>query len=47
MLEAIKVPTLVIAGDADLYAPPALVRQSADRIQRAQFAVVPDAGHSV
>jgi len=24
MIEGIKIPTLVIAGDADLYAPPAL-----------------------
>ena len=41
------IPTLVIAGDADLYAPPALMRRIADRIKGAQFAVFPDAGHSV
>ena len=47
MLEQIKVPTLVIAGDADLYAPPALMRRIADRIPSARFTVIPDAGHSV
>jgi pimeloyl-ACP methyl ester carboxylesterase len=47
LLESIKIPTLVIAGDADLYAPPALMRRIADRIKGAQFVVVPEAGHSV
>jgi pimeloyl-ACP methyl ester carboxylesterase len=47
LLESIKIPALVIAGDADLYAPPALMRHIADRIKGAQFVVFPDAGHSV
>ena len=47
MLEQIKVPTLVIAGDADLYAPPALMRRIAERIAGAGFTVIPEAGHSV
>lgn len=47
LLESIKIPTLVIAGDADLYAPPALMRRIADRIKGAQLVVFPDAGHSV
>ncbi len=46
-LETIKLPTLVIAGDADLYAPPALMHRVAERIKGAQFITVPDAGHSV
>ena len=46
-LESIKLPTLVIAGDADLYAPPALMHRVAERIKGAQFVTVPDAGHSV
>jgi pimeloyl-ACP methyl ester carboxylesterase len=29
LIEEIKIPTLVIAGDADLYAPPALMRRIA------------------
>jgi pimeloyl-ACP methyl ester carboxylesterase len=47
LLESIRIPTLVIAGDADFYAPPALMRRIADRIKGAQFVVFPDAGHSV
>jgi pimeloyl-ACP methyl ester carboxylesterase len=47
LLESIRIPTLVIAGDADLYAPPALMRRIADRIKGAEFVVIPDAGHSV
>jgi pimeloyl-ACP methyl ester carboxylesterase len=47
MLEEIKIPTLVIAGDADLYAPPAMMRRVADRIRGAQFVALPEAGHSV
>jgi pimeloyl-ACP methyl ester carboxylesterase len=46
MLEGIKIPTLVIAGAADLYAPPTLMRRMADRIKGSQFVVIPDAGHS-
>ena len=47
LLETIKIPTLVIAGDADLYAPPALMRRVAERIRGAQFVSIPEAGHSV
>jgi pimeloyl-ACP methyl ester carboxylesterase len=47
LIEGIKIPTLVIAGDADLYAPPAMMRRIADRIKGAQFIAVPEAGHSV
>ena len=46
MLESIKVPTLIIAGDADLYAPPALMKRMADHIKGSQFVTVPEAGHS-
>jgi pimeloyl-ACP methyl ester carboxylesterase len=37
----------MIAADADLYAPPPLMRRMADRIKGAQFVVFPDSGHSV
>ncbi len=47
MLGEVRVPTLVIAGDADLYAPPGLMRQIADRISAARFVTFPEAGHSV
>jgi pimeloyl-ACP methyl ester carboxylesterase len=46
LLETLRVPTLVLAADADLLAPPALMRLLADRIPTAEFATVPDAGHS-
>src|SRR5215469_6166214 len=47
MMEGIKIPTLVIAGDADLYAPPALMRVIAEHIKGAQFIAFPESGHSV
>jgi len=46
VIEGIKKPTLVIAGDADLYAPPALMRRIADRIEGAEFVAFPEVGHS-
>ena len=46
LLETLAVPTLVLAADADLLAPPSLMRLLADRIPASEFAVVPDAGHS-
>ena len=45
-LENISVPTLFIAGGADLYAPPAVMRMLADRVSGALFFVVPNVGHS-
>lgn len=46
LLETLRVPTLVLAADADLLAPPALMRLMADRIPGCEFATVADAGHS-
>lgn len=46
MLERISVPTLLITGDADLYAPPPLLRMFTSRIRGAQSLVIPEAGHS-
>ena len=45
-LEAIRVPTLLISGGADLYAPPPVMRLFADHMKGAQWLAVPDAGHS-
>ena len=45
-LEDMKVPTLIIAGDEDLYAPPSVMRLFADRITGAQFEVLAGVGHS-
>lgn len=46
-LSRIKAPTLVIGGDADLSAPPALLRAYASHIPGAEVVIVPDAGHSL
>ena len=45
-LEAIRVPTLVLAGDADLYAPPPVMRRIADHIPHSEFVIIPEAGHT-
>jgi pimeloyl-ACP methyl ester carboxylesterase len=46
LLETIRVPTLLITGGADMYAPPPVMRLFAARIKNSTFVTVPDAGHS-
>ncbi len=46
VLEGLKVPTLLLTGDADLYAPPAVLRLFAARIKGAESVIVPETGHS-
>jgi pimeloyl-ACP methyl ester carboxylesterase len=46
LLETIKVPTLLLTGDADLFAPPAVLRLFAARIKTSASVIVPEAGHS-
>ena len=46
-IETIPTPTLVIAADADLLAPPALMRIWALHVNNHEWAVVPDAGHAM
>ena len=46
LLQEIKLPTLLITGDADLYAPPAVLRLFAARIENSESVVLPEAGHS-
>jgi pimeloyl-ACP methyl ester carboxylesterase len=46
VLEGIRVPTLLLTGDADLYAPPAVLRLFAARIRNSESIVVPESGHS-
>ena len=46
LLESIRVPTLLITGGADLYAPPPIMRLFAARIRGAETLVFPEAGHS-
>ena len=46
LMETITVPTLLLTGGADMYAPPAVLRLFAARVKGAGTLVVPDAGHS-
>jgi pimeloyl-ACP methyl ester carboxylesterase len=45
-LETMRVPVLVLVGEADLLIPPALMRLLAAHIPDCQFATVPEAGHA-
>jgi pimeloyl-ACP methyl ester carboxylesterase len=47
MLGTLRVPTLVISGDADLATPPSIARMIAARIPNAELMVAPESGHSV
>ena len=46
-IETIATPTLVMAADADLLAPPALMRIWADHMKNREWAVVTDSGHAM
>ena len=46
-LGRIKAPTLFVAGGADLYAPPPMLKLVAERVANAEMATVPDSGHSI
>ena len=46
MLETIHAPTLLLTGDADLYAPPPILPLFAERIKGSETLVIPEAGHS-
>ena len=47
MADRITCPALLIAGEHDMFAPPPLVRQLAQRIPHAEMLVVEGAGHDV
>jgi pimeloyl-ACP methyl ester carboxylesterase len=44
-LETLRVPALVLVGEADLLSPPALMRLLAAHIPNCQFSTIPEAGH--
>jgi pimeloyl-ACP methyl ester carboxylesterase len=46
-LEAIITPTLVVAADADLLAPPGLMRLWVEHVKDHEWAIVLDAGHAI
>jgi pimeloyl-ACP methyl ester carboxylesterase len=45
-LESIRVPTLLLTGDADMFAPPPVLKMFATHIRHAETVIVPEAGHS-
>jgi pimeloyl-ACP methyl ester carboxylesterase len=45
-LEKLKIPTLLVTGDADLYTPPTVLRMFAAHMPHAETAVIPETGHS-
>ena len=46
LLETMKVSTLLIAGGADMYAPPPLLGLFTARIKNSESLILPDVGHS-
>jgi pimeloyl-ACP methyl ester carboxylesterase len=46
MLESIKIHTLFITSDADMYAPPPLMKLFTARVKNSESFVIPNAGHS-
>lgn len=45
-LEAMKVPTLLVTGDADLITPPSIMRLVAQHIPGSEISIVAESGHS-
>ena len=45
-LQTLRMPVLMLAGEADLRTPPALMRLVAAHIPRCEFATIPEAGHA-
>lgn len=46
VLQTLKTPTLLMAGDSDLHAPPPMLRLYAAAITNSESVIVPEAGHS-
>ncbi len=46
-LRTIKIPTLLMTGDADLYTPPSLLRLVAAQIPNSEVVIVPETGHAI
>jgi pimeloyl-ACP methyl ester carboxylesterase len=45
-LRALRVPTLLIGGDADLWSPPSVYRRFAEAIPENELVILPEAGHA-
>jgi pimeloyl-ACP methyl ester carboxylesterase len=46
LLETISLPTLLLTGDADMYAPPPIMRMFAAHVKGSKAVVIPEAGQS-
>ena len=46
LLESIKVKTLFLTSDADMYAPPPVLKLFTARVKDSESVVIPEAGHS-
>jgi pimeloyl-ACP methyl ester carboxylesterase len=46
LLETMRLPTLLLTGGADMYAPPPVLKLFAARIKGSESVIVPEAGHS-
>jgi pimeloyl-ACP methyl ester carboxylesterase len=46
-LATVAMPVLVLAADADLLAPPSMMRAWAAYLKNYEFATVPESGHSI
>jgi pimeloyl-ACP methyl ester carboxylesterase len=46
LLETIKIPTLLLTGDADLYTPPTVLELFSQRIKTSTTVILPGVGHS-
>lgn len=46
MLETVKIHTLFITSDADMYAPPPLMKLFTARMKNSEAVIIPNAGHS-
>lgn len=45
-LATLRAPVLILAGEADLLSPPAMMRLAVPHIPQCQFVTVPEAGHA-
>ncbi|OQV23492.1 hypothetical protein BV898_02609 [Hypsibius exemplaris] len=45
-VDSIKVPTLLMTGDADSYVPPSLLRLQASHMKHAEVLIISEAGHA-
>jgi len=45
-LESLKVRTLLVTGDAEMFTPPSIMRMIARQVPNNELVIVPECGHS-